>query len=357
MGKIRSQPDRKIYESIPKIELHRHLEGAIRSATLFDLAGADEDKIVDVDGFKSSIKIDGSDNLSYENFLSKFKPLRKFYKSPETIKRIVGEAIEDAAADNILYMELRFSPSALSYNYQHSARDVIKWVTESSQEASKRCKIETRLIVSLIRHEPLERAEEICEAALGFQDQGIVGIDLAGDEVNYPAGPFLTIFEHAQKAGLRVTLHAGEWAGAENVFQAIDQFKAERIGHGIRVLDDEFITKTASASRATFEVCITSNYHSGVVTSIEQHPIKEMLGANLNITINTDDPQISQITMTDELMLLNMKFGFSFDQIRKFSINAINAAFIGSEERNSLLQKYTNEFAIWQNNYLQHIPV
>jgi adenosine deaminase len=355
MGNDQSILDRKIYKSMPKIDLHRHLEGAIRFETLIELDRQDENKILDEEAFKRTIRIGKSDVFSHENFLAKFQPMRRFYKFPKAIKRFVSEAVEDAAADNIIYLELRFSPSTLCNGNLHDSRDVLRWVTESAKEASTRFGIETRLITSLIRHEPVERAAEIGEAAQEFQDQGIIGIDLAGDEANYSALPFLPIFERAQRAGLRVTLHAGEWNGAENILQAIEKFKAERIGHGVRVLEDDNSTRLAREHGTTFEVCITSNYHSGVVASLKQHPIKKMLAANLNVTINSDDPQISQITLTDEIKLLSDQFGLTIDQIRALSCNAVNAAFINPAEKKVLLNKFNFEFDLWKENYFQYI--
>lgn len=347
-------PNGDLFLQMPKIELHRHLEGALRLETLLELAKDNGTSISDPEMFEKTIKIQASDTLSFKNFLNKFHPLRKFYKTPEAIKRIVREVIEDAAADNILYFELRFSPSALSNGNQHAPRDVIYWVTESMHEASERSKIETRLIISLLRHEAFERAEEIGRAAQEFQDQGVVGIDLAGDEANFSALPFLPIFERAQNAGLKVTLHAGEWKGAENVLEAIEIFKAARIGHGVRVLEDENITKLARERGTVFEVCVTSNFHSGVVASIDQHPIGKMISEDLNVTINTDDPQISQITLTDEMKLLSSQFSLSIDQIHTLSTNAINGAFISSEERNALLNNFNKKFDLWKNNYFQY---
>ena len=350
-------PNGDLFLQMPKIELHRHLEGALQLETLLELAKDNGTYISDPEIFEKTIKIQTSDTLSYKNFLTKFDPLRKFYKSPEAIKRIVREVIENFAADNILYLELRFSPSALSNGYQHDPRDVIKWVTESMQEASVRSKIETRLIVCLLRHETVNRADEIGKAAQEFQGQGVVGIDLAGDEANFSALPFLPIFERAQKAGLKITLHAGEWKGAENVLEAIEIFNATRIGHGVRVLEDENVTNLAREQGKVFEVCVTSNFHSGVVASIDQHPIEKMISAGLNVTINTDDPQISQITLTDEMKLLSSQFGLSFGQIHALSSNAVNAAFISSDERNALLTTFNKKFDLWEKNIQSCSPI
>ena len=353
MVKEYHNPTSDLFLQMPKIELHRHLEGAVRFETLLELAKDNGTSISDPEMFEKTIKIQTSDTLSYKNFLTKFHPLRKFYKSPEAIKRIVCEVIEDSAADNIHYLELRFSPTALSNGYLHDPKDVIKWVSESMQEASKRAKIETRLIVSLLRHEAPERADEIGLAAQAFQDQGVVGIDLAGDEANFSALPFLPIFERAHDAGLKTTLHAGEWKGAENVLEAIEIFNAARIGHGVRVMENENAINLARERGIVFEVCVTSNFHSGVVASLNQHPIGEMIAAGLNITINTDDPQISQITLTDEMKLLSSQFGFSIDQIHELSMNALNAAFVSSGERNTIMTKFNNKFDLWKKTYFQ----
>jgi len=153
---------------------------------------------------------------------------------------------------------------------------------------------------------------------------------------------------------LNVTLHAGEWKGAENVLEAIEIFNAARIGHGVRVLEDENVTNLAHERGTVFEVCVTSNFHSGVVASIDQHPIGKMISADLNVTINTDDPQISQITLTDEMKLLSSQFSLSIDQIHTLSTNAVNAAFISSKERNALLNKFNKKFDLWKNNYFQN---
>ncbi len=131
-------------------------------------------------------------------------------------------------------------------------------------------------------------------------EYGIAGLDLAGNEAQFPAEPFIGIFREAKQSGLKVAVHAGEWGGPENVRQAIEQFDADRIGHGVRVMEDEYTVTLAKDRQTCFEVCITSNYQTGAVKELSEHPLKKMIAAGLNVTLNTDDPSISQITLSNE---------------------------------------------------------
>jgi adenosine deaminase len=350
MGWENPSLEREYFRKMPKIELHRHLEGSLRFETLVELAQNDENIISDLDVFRKTVQIGTNDPLTYENFLSKFQPFRKILKSPDVIPRIVYEAVEDAAKENILYLELRFTPLALCINGKYGPEDVIKWVAESTQEASKKFGIKTRLILSINRHESVEIAERIGKLAVQFQDQGIVAIDLAGDESNFSALPFLPVFAQLKKQGLFITIHAGEWNSAENVLEAIELFNANRIGHGVRVLENTTITELARNCAIPFEICITSNFHSGVVGSLKSHPIKKMLNSDLNITINSDDPGISQTTLSDEFYLLRNHYGFSVQQIFDLSRNAISAAFLTALEKKALLKDFEAKFNLWKIN-------
>ncbi len=342
--------DRNYFRKMPKIELHRHLEGTLRFDTLLELAQDDVNIISDLDAFRRTVQISKADSYSYENFLSKFKPFRKFYNNINVIPRLVHEAIEDAAKDNIIYLELRFTPSALSINGKYDPKDIIELVADNVQDAARKFDIVTRLILSINRHETVEFADQIGKLAFQFQNKGVVGIDLAGDEANYSALPFLSIFERAKKEGLFITIHAGEWNRPENILEAIELFHANRIGHGVRVLESAEITQLAVDCGITFELCLTSNYHSGVVGSLKSHPIKDMMNSDLRITINSDDPEISQIRLSDEFTLLRYHYGFTLDQIFDLSRNAISAAFITDDEKKLLLYDYEARFDLWKRN-------
>jgi len=256
------------------------------------------------------------------------------------------EAIADAAMDNVRYLELRFTPVALSKAENFPLAEVIDWVIEGARQAQREHGILTRLIASVNRHESVHLAAEVAQLAVDRRDSGIVGLDLAGNEANFPASPFVEVFQEARQAGLHITVHAGEWGGAGNVAQAITQLGAERIGHGVRVMEDPAVVALAHERATTFEVCITSNYQTGVVSGLAEHPVLNMLAAGLNVTLNTDDPGISQITLSDEYCLAFEKMGISLETLRQRTLAAAQAAFLPEDERQGLVASLEREFPV-----------
>ncbi len=325
------------YRAIPKAELHRHLEGSLRLETLLDVARQHE-LTIPYAHFNSLVQMQQGDPLTFSNFLSKFQTLRMFYRSPEVISRITREAIMDAASDGVRYLELRFTPVALSRLQGFSYGEVIDWVLQSSDEASRDFNVNTRLIVSVNRHEPVEIAEQVIRHAIDRKDRGIVGVDLAGSEASNSALPFAGIFNEARQCGLHLTVHAGEWGGPLNVREAIEILQAERIGHGVRVVEDREVLALAAERGTYFEVCITSNYQSGVVTSPNEHPLPTMIAAGLKTTLNTDDPGISRITLTDEYRIAMEEIGLSRDTICNCVLNGALGSFQTPAEKQLLYQ-------------------
>lgn len=325
------------YQKFPKIELHRHLEGSLRVSTLVEIAQQYGLEFQSDEALKPRVQVVAGDPLTVENFLSKFAVLRTFYRSPAIIQRVVQEAIQDAAQDNVRYMELRFTPVALSKARGFPLDETMDWVLEAAAVAAARYRIQVNLLASVNRHEPLAEAEAVIQRAVERINQGIVGLDLAGDEVNYPAEPFKALFREARQAGLRICLHAGEWAGADNVDHAIREMQADRIGHGIRVIEDADVIQLARERGIPFEVCITSNYQSGIIPTIGDHPAKAMITAGLNVTLNTDDPGISQITLSDEYQRAEQQVGFSRQQLADSILRAAQAAFLPPEGNQKLV--------------------
>ena len=334
----------EFYRSLPKVDLHRHLEGSLRFETVRELARSHGMDLPPTGQLKTMVQVQENEPLTFENFLSKFVTLRLFYRSPEIIGRITREAIEDAAADNIRYLELRFTPVALSRAQDFPLDKVMDWVTLGAQQAERDFGVKTRLIASLNRHESVALGAQVTYLAVERMPAGIVGLDLAGDEAGFSAQPFREIIDYAREQGLRICIHAGEWNSGENVAQAIDLLGAERIGHGIRVFDSPRAVELALLRNTTFEVCITSNYQSGAVTAVEEHPIKRMLDAGLNVTINSDDPGISNITLSDEYRLACDVLGISLHSLRHRVLAAAQAAFLPAKEARLLVAEIAAEF-------------
>ena len=333
-----------VFISYPKVELHRHLEGTLRLSTMLEIARAHA--ITVPAALSGLVQVQDEDPQTYQNFLSKFNTLRLFYRSPDVIHRITREAVEDAAKDNVRYLELRFTPVALSRAERFPLHDVMDWVITSAREAAKRHKIKVGLIASVNRHESLELAEQVTWLAVQHIKDGLYGLDLAGNEAEFPIKPFVGLFKEAREAGLHITIHAGEWGGAANVRQAIEELGAERIGHGVRVLEDNYTVALARDRRTAFEVCVTSNAQSGAVPSLAQHPLPKMLQAGLNVTINTDDPSISQITLSHEYRVATSNLNVPVDVIKQRILAAAQASFLPEKDKNDLIKSVSKELKL-----------
>ena len=335
------------YFSLPKVELHRHLEGSLRLTTMLDIA-RQHGVTVPASMFNLSglVQVQDKDPMTFTNFLDKFKTLRLFYKSPDVIDRVTREAVEDAARDNVRYLELRFTPVALSRAEGFPLNDVMDWVVASAQEAAKKFKIKVGLIASVNRHESPELAEQVAWLAAEHIKDGLTGLDLAGNEAEFRSEPFYGIFREAKQAGLHITIHAGEWGPAENVSDALQNLSAERIGHGVRVLESEKATQLARELGAVFEVCVTSNYQSGVVGSLVEHPLPRMLEAGLKVTVNTDDPSVSRITLSHEYQHVCEELLVPMDVLKNSVIDAARAAFLPDDEKQELVTSLKKEMEL-----------
>lgn len=334
----------RLYRSLPKVELHRHLEGSLRLETLQEISQAHNIPVPGTSELREMVSISPDDHLTFENFLSKFKTLRLFYRSPEAIFRITREAIEDAAADNVRYMELHFTPVALSRAERFPLGDVMDWVLQAGQAAAAQNQIQIRYIVSVNRQEGPIIAEEVALLAADRMPRGIVGIGLAGNEADYSGLDFEGVFQEARQSGLHITIHAGEWGPAQNVIDAVSILGAERIGHGVRVLEDPAAVALAREHATTFEVCITSNHQSGAVTILNDHPLPRMLEAGLDVTINTDDPSISQITLGNEYRVAVEELGLTQAMLRQRVLAAAQASFLTQTSKEELVQMLVAEF-------------
>lgn len=329
---------------MPKVDLHRHLEGSLRLDTMLDIAREFGVTVpVSLHGLSGLVQIQERDPLTFQNFLAKFNTLRLFYRSPEVIRRVAREAVQDAARDNVRYLELRFTPVALGRAESFPLREVVGWVCASAAEAARESGVRVGLIASVNRHESVGLAEEVAALAVEFRDQGIVGMDLAGNEAEFSAEPFAGVFAGVREAGLHLTIHAGEWAGAHNVREAVEELRAERIGHGVRVMEDNSVVALARERGTTFEVCVTSNYQSGVVNDLNEHQLPAMLAAGLDVTINTDDPSVSRIDLGHEYRLVCEALGLPLEALRERVLAAARAAFLPPGERQALVAELEAE--------------
>lgn len=332
---MRSSPSQyELLTDLPKVDLHRHLEGSLRIRTLMEIAGQEGlDLPKEESLLREQVQIGSAEPKTLPNFLSKFRALRPIYRSPEIIQRVTREAIEDAAIDNVVYLELRFTPAALSQAKDFPILEVVGWVIEFAREAAREFDIRVGLVASINRHESVGLAEAVAQIAADHAGDGILGLGLAGNEADFPADPFTSIFKSAEQAGLHTTVHAGEWSGADSVNQALTSMGASRIGHGVRVLEDAEVVSLARDRRAAFEVCLTSNLHSGVIAGMGEHPLPEMINAGLVVTLNTDDPGISNVRLSDEYFTAVSELGLSEETLKGLILSGAQHSFLPEPEK------------------------
>lgn len=320
---------------MPKFELHRHLEGSIRVSTLIDIC---RDHKITLPSYDLAVMTDfislkkPSENLA--GFLQPFRILKLAFVDRESIARITYEAVEDAANDNIRYVELRFSPEFMTFYYKLNIKDVMDGIVEGNDLAQKRYPITSKLIVSISRDlnpatmkMPWPLPVELAGLAVDYSDRGVVGLDLAGVENGYPPELFIESFRIAKNYGLGITVHAGEDDGPQSVKSAIRCLGAKRIGHGVRIIQDPEVVKLAADNGVVLEVCPTSNVLTHAVSSLEEHPIRQLYDAGVKVTVNTDDPVVCNVTLTDEIALIMNEFGFTLSEIEKMNETTRKAAF------------------------------
>lgn len=328
-------------KALPKIDLHRHLEGSLRLESLAEIASQNGLGLQagDLEELRPLVQMTERDH-DYRDFLGKFDMLRRFYQSPEAVSRLAYEVVADAAADNVKYLELRFTPMALAKAQNFPLEDVADWVIEAVNRAQADHDIQVRLIASFNRHEPMEIGRRVTQIAADRRRKGIAGLDLAGDEVNFGTAEYAPLFAEARAAGLGITIHAGEWNGPDVVRVAIEELGASRIGHGVRIVEDAGVVQLALERGATFEVCVTSNVQSGAVRRLADHPLRDLYSRCLRTTINTDDPSISDVTLTDEYQVAVEVLGFQVEDIKHTIRTAAEGAFLPPAEKAGLVARF-----------------
>lgn len=329
----------------PVVELHRHLDGNVRIDTVLDLARRHglELPAWTAEELRPHVQVtDPTPDLL--GFLAKLDLLRHVMVDLEAVARIARENVEDAAVEGIDHVELRFSPAFMAEPHGLEPRAVAEAVCDAVAEAAARLPVTVKLIGIVSRTYGPERAWVEVDAALACRDRGpgersIVALDLAGDEAGFPGELFVEHFRHAREGGLRVIAHAGEAAGAESVRQALDGLGAERIGHGVRAVEDPALVARLAEDGVPLEVCPTSNVQTSTVSGYRQHPLGRLLAAGVVATLNTDDPSISGIDLPHEYRVAREEIGLGAAELATLQRNALAAAFLDESERAELLAR------------------
>lgn len=316
-------------EKLPKIDLHRHLEGSIRISSVLDISRQNHLPLPAWEEvtLRPLIWITQPTNDIVKLF-PKFDLLRQVLVDPDTCRRIAMECMEDAAAEDLDYLELRFSPLFMSELHQLDPFSVTAAVCEGWQEASRVFGMRSGLIVVLSRTYGPEACEVEMQCGLRFKNHGIVGVDLAGDEARQPASLFRSLFDTARDAGLKITAHAGEFAGSNSVRETILSLCPNRLGHAVHAVEDPALMDMILERQIGVECCPTSNVLTSAVRSMEDHPLPIFLRHGILATINTDDPALmGDLTLEDEYSHARIEMGCSEEEVTQARLNAERVAF------------------------------
>jgi adenosine deaminase len=334
----------------PKALLHDHLDGGLRPATVIDIAGQtgyDGLPATDVDELTRWFHT-SSHSGSLERYLEPFSHTVAVMQTPESLHRVAYECVEDLSADSVVYAEVRFAPE-LHINRGLSFDAVVDAVLAGFADGEKAAAaagrpIVVRCLVTAMRHAALSR--EIAELAIRFRDKGVVGFDIAGAEAGYPPTRHLDAFDYIA----RFTIHAGEAFGLPSIHEAIASCGADRLGHGVRIVDDIDIAEDGEVrlgrlasilrdKRIPLELCPSSNVQTGAVKSIAEHPFDLLARARFRVTVNTDNRLMSDTTMSHEMLALVDAFGYGWTDLARFTINAMKSAFIPFDERLAIIDE------------------
>ena len=337
----------------PKVLLHDHLDGGLRPATVAELAAEAGHELParDPDGLRRWFE-DSAASGSLERYLETFEHTVAVMQTAAQLRRVAREAVVDLAADGVVYAEVRYAPE------QHlaeglSLEQVVEAVRDGfveGQDLARRdgCPIVVRQLLTAMRHQA--RSREIAELTVAYRHQGVVGFNIAGAEAGYPPTRHLDAFEYLQRENAHFTIHAGEAFGLPSIWQAIQWCGADRLGHGVRIIDDVTLDGDGAPSlgllasyvrdkRIPLEMCPTSNVQTGAAASIAEHPIGTLARMRFRVTLNTDNRLMSGTSMTREMTRLVDAFGYGMDDLRWFTLNAMKSAFLPFDERLALIDE------------------
>lgn len=337
---------------VPKALLHDHLDGGLRPATIVELADAVGHPLPSTDPVElGRWFVAAADSGSLERYLETFAHTVAVMQTVDGLHRVAAECAFDLAEDGVVYAEVRFAPE------QHLERgldldDVVEAVLAgfaagAAQAAAVGRPIRIGTLLTAMRH--AARSQEIAELAVRHRDTGVVGFDIAGAEAGYPPTRHLDAFEYLQRENFHFTIHAGEAFGLPSIWQAIQWCGADRLGHGVRIVDD--ITPGSARpvlgrlaayvrdKRIPLELCPSSNVQTGAAPSIAEHPIGLLRDLRFRVTVNTDNRLMSGTSMSREMALLVEAFGYGYAELQWFTINAMKSAFIPFDERLAIINE------------------
>ena len=339
-------------ELVPKVVLHDHLDGGLRPQTIVDLAvdqGYDGLPTTDHAALGSWF-VEACSSGSLERYLDTFTHTVGVMQTTAALTRVASECAQDLAADGVVYAEIRFAPE-LHVERGLSLPAVVEAVQAGFREGEQLAaaaghRIRVGTLLTAMRH--AARSREIAELVVQYRDLGVVGFDIAGAEAGFPPTRHLDAFEYLRRENAHFTIHAGEAFGLPSIWEALQWCGADRLGHGVRIIDDVEVAPDGAVTlgrlaayvrdkRVPLEMCPSSNLQTGAATSMAEHPIGLLARLKFRVTINTDNRLMSGTSMSREMTLLSEAFGYGLPELQWFTVNAMKSAFIPFDERLALI--------------------
>lgn len=335
---------RDLLHRLPKTDLHVHLDGSLRPATMLELAAAADVTLPASDAAALGEYMHVREGRDLVDYLARFDVTLALMQTEEAIERIAYELAEDSAHENVRYMEVRFCP-VLSTRAGLTSAQVVEATLRGLRRAEADHEITTAVIVCGLRNLPVQTSIEMAELAVEFRDRGVVAFDLAGAEHGNPPIDHQPAFHIAADANLGVTIHAGEAFGPRSIHQAIHYCNARRIGHGTRLWEDPDLMDFVNDFRIPIEVCLTSNVQTRATPTLQEHPLRIFHDQGLVVSLNTDNRLMSATTMTDEFLHAHEALGFTWEQLCDVAIMGFESAFLPHQERSALVEAVREEIA------------
>jgi len=344
--------DLEMLRRLPKTDLHVHLDGSLRAETILDLANSQGIPLPTRDRAELEKMLCPAKGTELATYLKVFELTLLVLQTEEALERVAFELAEDAAKENVWYLEVRFSPIL------HRARGldlqpIVDAVLRGLGRAERRYRIRTGVIVCGIRQIGPDVSLQLAELALLYKSRGVVGFDLAGEEKDYPAKHHREAFSRVLNHNINSTVHAGEAFGAPSIHQAIHYCGAHRIGHGTHLQEDPDLLDYINDHRIPLEMCLTSNVQTGATESYETHPFGAYFRKGLRVTINTDNRLMSNTDLSRELQIACSVFDLDVMDLRKILINGFKSAFLPYAEKVALLK---DAITVWDAIFSEYFP-
>ncbi|MFI5213549.1 MAG: adenosine deaminase [Gemmatimonadales bacterium] len=329
---------KELLRKLPKAELHVHLDGSLRLKTLLELAKQQGVKLPTTDPKALGEFMHVTDARNLVDYLKRFEVTLSVLQTPDALERSTYELIADGAAENVRYMEIRYSP-ILNTRGGMPITEAVEAPLRGMKRAEQEFGVKAALIICGIRNMSPEVSLELANLTVAYKGRGVVAFDLAGAEYNFPAKKhkeaFYTVIDHH----MATTVHAGEAYGAESIAQALHYCHADRIGHGTRLYEDPELEQYVLDRRVPLEICITSNLQTHAVASLETHPLRRYFDLGIVACINTDNRLMSATTVTEELWLAHTRLKFTREEIDQLILYGFASAFLPFHEREAMVAK------------------